>query len=141
MLLEAAKTNLWKFPNDKAKEAHHFKLVNSIGVSDMELAAGSETHFDPSTAYSDAIVYSPTLVEETISKYGGATLTKEQLTSRGKSTTAIEQVGTSAEVRNIEYFTIDGKRIASPKKGRGVMIRKTTMSDGKVVTEKLFFDK
>lgn len=138
---EAAKTNLWKFPNDKAKEAHHFKIVNSLGVSDMELAAGSETHFDPSTAYSDVIVYSPTLVEETVSKYGGATLTKEQLTSRGKSTTAIEQVGTSAEVRNIEYFTIDGKRIASPKKGSGVMIRKATMSDGKVITEKLFFDK
>lgn len=137
---EAAKNNLWKYPNEKAQEAHHFKLVNSVGVSDMELAAGSESHFDPSTAYSDVTVYSPSLVEATVTNYAGATLTEAQLTSRGKSTTAIDRVGSSAEIRNIEYFSIDGKRIASPIKG-GITIRKKTMSDGKVVTEKTVNEK
>ncbi len=138
---DAAKANIWKFPNEISQEAHHFKLVNSVGADDIDLAAGSEEHFNPASAYSDVKVYAPKLVEQTVTKYGGATLTEAQLTTRGNATTAIGQVETSAEVERLEYFTIDGRRIAAPGQGRGVTLRKKIMSDGKVVTDKVFLGK
>ena len=131
---DAAKTHIWKYPNTKSQEAHHFKLVNSLGADDIDLAKGSEEHFDPSTAYSDVEVYSASLVEATVSHYAGATLTEEQLTSRGKPT-AVANVNESGEVRSVEYYTIDGVQLASPKSG--ITLRKTTKADGKVVTEKI----
>ena len=131
---DAAKTHIWKYPNTKSQEAHHFKLVNSLGADDIDLAKGSEEHFDPSTAYSDVEVYEANLVEATVSHYAGATLTAEQLTSRGKPT-AVANVSESSEVRSVEYYTIDGVQIASPKSG--ITLRKTTKADGKVVTEKI----
>ena len=131
---DAAKTHIWKYPNTKSQEAHHFKLVNSLGADDIDLAKGSEEHFDPSTAYSDVEVYSASLVEATVSHYAGATLTEEQLTSRGKPT-AVANVSESSEVRSVEYYTIDGVQLASPKSG--ITLRKTTKADGKVVTEKI----
>jgi len=131
---DKAKANIYKFPNDKAKEAHHFKLVNSLGADEIDIAKGSEEHFDPSTAYSDVEVYSASLVEATVSHYAGATLTEEQLTSRGKPT-AVANVSESGEVRSVEYYTIDGVQLASPKSG--ITLRKTTKGDGKVVTEKI----
>jgi hypothetical protein len=131
---DKAKANIYKFPNDKAKEAHHFKLVNSVGAADLDIAKGTEQHFNPSTAYSDVEVYSASLVEATVSHYAGATLTEEQLTSRGKPT-AVANVSESGEVRSVEYYTIDGVQLASPKSG--ITLRKTTKGDGKVVTEKI----
>ena len=131
---DAAKTHIWKYPNTKSQEAHHFKLVNSLGADDIDLAKGSEEHFDPSTAYSDVEVYEANLVEATVSHYAGATLTEEQLTSRGKPT-AVANVSESSEVRSVEYYTIDGVQLASPKSG--ITLRKTTKADGKVVTEKI----
>ena len=116
---DAAKTHIWKFPNEKSKEAYHFKLVNSEGAEDIDLAKGSEQHFDPSTAYSDVEVYDASLVEATVSQYCGANLTEEQLTSRGKPT-AVANVSSSAEARVVEYYTLDGLRISAPKKGTAV---------------------
>ena len=133
---DKAKANIYKFPNDKAKEAHHFKLVNSLGADDIELAKGSEQHFDPSTAYSDVEVYSASLVEATVSHYAGATLTEEQLKTRG-NTTAVEGISESDEVRSVEYYTIDGQRISSLMRGNGIILRKTTKADGKIMTEKI----
>ena len=133
---DKAKANIYKFPNDKAKEAHHFKLVNSLGADDIELAKGSEQHFDPSTAYSDVEVYSASLVEATVSQYAGATLTKEQLKTRG-NTTAVEGISESDEVRSVEYYTLDGQRISSLMRGNGIILRKTTKADGKIMTEKI----
>ncbi|MBR4379033.1 MAG: hypothetical protein IKP59_02470, partial [Prevotella sp.] len=77
---------------------------------------------------------SASLVEATVSHYAGATLTEEQLTSRGKPT-AVANVSESSEVRSVEYYTIDGVQLASPKSG--ITLRKTTKADGKVVTEKI----
>ena len=133
---DAAKSHIYKFPNDKAKEDHHFKLVNSLGADDIELAKGSEQHFDPSTAYSDVEVYSASLVEATVSHYAGATLTKEQLKTRG-NTTAVEGISESDEVRSVEYYTLDGQRISSLMRGNGIILRKTTKADGKIMTEKI----
>lgn len=133
---DAAKNNIWKYPNSKAQEAHHFKLVNCLGTDDIDLAKGSENHFDPSTAYSDVTVYDASLVEATVTQYAGATLTEEQLTSRG-NTDAISSPEGSSRVKSVEYFTIDGQKIASPNNVRGLLIRKTTRTDGQTVTEKL----
>ena len=131
---DKAKANIYKFPNEKAKEAYHFKLVNSAGAADIDLAKGTEQHFNPSSAYSDVEVYSASLVEETVSNYCGANLTEEQLTSRGKPT-AVANVSESSEVISVEYYSIDGVQLASPKSG--ITLRKTTKADGKVVTEKI----
>lgn len=134
---DKAKANIYKFPNEKAKEAYHFKLVNSAGAADIDLAKGTEQHFNPSSAYSDVEVYSASLVEETVSNYCGANLTEEQLTSRGKPT-AVANVSESSEVISVEYYTIDGVQLASPKSG--ITLRKTTKADGKVVTEKIIIE-
>ena len=119
---DAAKANIWKYPNTKSQEAHHFKLVNCVGADDIDLAKGSEQHFDPSTAYSDVEVYSASLVESTVSNYCGANLTAEQLTSRGKPT-AVANVSESSEVMSVEYYTLDGLRISAPKKGTAVKVK------------------
>lgn len=133
---DAAKANIWKYPNDKAKEAHHLMLVNSIGAADLDIAKGSESHFDPSTAYSDVRVYSPELVETTVTAFAGATLTQEQLTLRGNAA-AVNPARLPAEVKTIDYYTIDGRRIAAPAQTPGITIRKTTLTDGTVVTDKV----
>ncbi len=108
--------------------------MNSLGADDIDLAKGSEQHFDPSTAYSDVEVYEANLVEATVSHYAGATLTEEQLKSRGKPT-AVANVSESDEVISVEYYTIDGVQLTSPK--NGITLRKTTKADGRVVTEKI----
>ncbi|MBQ9561185.1 MAG: chromophore lyase [Prevotella sp.] len=123
---EAAKTHIWKFPNEKSQEAYHFKLVNSLGAADIDMAKGTEQHFDPRAAYSDVLVYAPTLVEATVTKYAGAVLTEEQLTTRGNSATAIGSVKKAADVTGEAYFTTDGRRLAVPQRGLNI-IRK---SDG-----------
>ena len=117
---DAAKSHIWKYPNEKAQEAHHFKLVNSVGAADVDLAKGTETNFDPSTAYSDVVVYAPNEVEATVTQYAGAKLTEEQLTSRGKAT-AVENVEVSAEAKSVEYYTLDGKKITSADQGVKLM--------------------
>jgi pectate lyase len=118
---DAAKSHIWKYPNEKAKEAHHFKLVNSLGAADVDLAKGTETHFNPSTAYSDVAVYAPDLVESTVTTFGGATLTEEQLKTRGNKPTAVEVVEASAEAKNVEYYTLDGIKIADPQNYKGLL--------------------
>lgn len=117
---DAAKNNIWKFPNTKSQEAHHFKLVNSAGAADIDIAQGSESHFDPSKAYSDVVVYGAELVEATVTKYAGATLTKEQLTTRG-NTTATDDVKETTTAWGKEYYTIDGKILTTPQRGINIL--------------------
>ena len=137
---DAAKAHIYKFPNDKAKEAHHFKLVNCLGTDDIDIAKGSEQHFNPSTYYSDVQVYDASLVEEEVSKYSGATLTAAQLKTRG-NTSAIQSVSASAsgKAKSVEYYTIDGRLLTSPANARGIIIRKTTTANGTVTTDKVRF--
>lgn len=133
---DAAKANIYKFPNSKAQEAHHFKLVNCLGTDDIDLAKGTEQHFNPSATYNDVEVYDASLVEETVTKYAGATLTQEQLKSRGKPT-AVTSVSEASEAKSVSYYTIDGKRLTHPTNARGIIIRKTTKANGTITTDKV----
>ena len=134
---DAAKANIWKNPNDKAQEAHHFKLVNSLGTADLDIAKGSESHFNPAEAYTDVRVYDASLVEATVTAYGGATLTEAQLTQRGNAAAIGEVKGGTARVKHTEYYAPDGRRVAALWQGRGVAIRKRTLTDGRVVVDKV----
>lgn len=136
---DAAKANIYKFPNDKAKEAHHFKLVNCLGSDDLDVAKGTEQHFNPSAYYTDVKVYDASLVEQEVTKYGGATLTADQLKTRG-NTSAVHNVSasTSGEPKSVEYYTIGGQALSYPANAHSIIIRKTTYSNGAVTTDKIF---
>lgn len=57
-----------------------------------------------------------------------------KLTFFGASGEGIENVMTASKPVKVEFFTIDGRRVSAAQKG--VIIQKTTMSDGKVVVLK-----
>ena len=66
-----------------------------------------------------------------------ATLTEAQLTQRGNAAAIGEVKGGTARVKHTEYYAPDGRRVAASGQGRGVAIRKRTLTDGRVVVDKV----
>lgn len=52
-------------------------------------------------------------------------------------TTGIEAV--DAEIGKVEYFTLTGLRISNPSPGTGVIIRRTSLTNGKIITDRIIF--
>lgn len=121
--------------NDGIPDA--WETANGLNPND---ASDALTYsLDPKGYYTNIELYANSLVED-IMKGGNANATTpvDEYYPTVKQPTGISSVAADndySELAATEYFSADGKKLSSPKKG--VFVRKMTYSNGKVVTDKV----
>ena len=124
------------FDSDEDGIADDWELANGLNPNDASDAALYTIDSDRQW-YSNLEVYLNSLVEH-IMQAGNcdAQSSVDEYYPVYQKPAGISSVSNSP-VKSIEYYTIDGKRIAQPTKG--ICLQRQTMADGSVKTSKVVF--
>ena len=85
--------------------------------------------------YTNIEVYANSLVEHIVKAQNADAITAVDEYYPKYNTTGISVPTVSSEVSKIEYYTLDGRKIAEPT--NGINIRKITLSNGRVIADKV----
>ena len=85
--------------------------------------------------YTNIEVYANSLVEHIVKAQNADAITTVDEYYPKYNTTGISVPTVSSEVSKIEYYTLDGRKIAEPT--NGINIRKITLSNGRVIADKV----
>lgn len=108
-----------------------WETANGLNPND---ASDAKTYtLDPKGWYPNIEVYANSLVED-IMKAGNADALESVDEYYPAIASGIQQTQSSL-VSKIEYFSVDGRQLDTPQ--NGISIRKTTLSNGKTITDKV----
>ena len=123
------------FDSDNDGMADAWETANGLNPSD---ASDAKTYtLDSKGWYTNLEVYCNALVED-IMQAGNANATEsvdEYYPACVKPETTGIQSAIQSQVRNIEYFTADGRQLQQPQSGTS--IRRLTLANGKTITDKV----
>ncbi len=119
------------FDTDKDGMPDAWETANGLNPND---ASDAKTYtLDPKGWYPNIEVYANSLVED-IMKAGNADALESVDEYYPAIASGIQQTQSSL-VSKIEYFSVDGRQLDTPQ--NGISIRKTTLSNGKTITDKV----
>ena len=123
------------FDSDNDGMADAWETANGLNPND---ASDAKTYtLDSKGWYTNLEVYCNALVED-IMQAGNANATEsvdEYYPACVKPETTGIQSAIQSQVRNIEYFTADGRQLQQPQSG--ISIRRLTLANGKTITDKV----
>ncbi len=85
--------------------------------------------------YTNLEVYLNSLVEDIVKAQNADADSAVEEYYPAYTPTGIAQTAVKSEVKSIEYYTLDGRKLNAPQ--QGVSIRKMTLTDGKTMTDKV----
>lgn len=107
------------------------------GLNPNDAKDGTTYTLDSKGYYTNIEVYANSLVEHIVKAQNADAITAvDEYYPTFKAPTGIGEIDTpTSAIQNVEYFSLDGRKLSEPVKG--INIRKITYSNGKVSTDKV----